>query len=1370
MRFSIPLWAAYRGGRRALAIVVMSAAGAWLCCAPVSAQTAADRFESLRVVHVDVESARQRLAQALGSTVQLVADPANGRLLIAGSDDARRIAANLLAEIDRPTGAAAVPTPAAGSPLAARTVGTNTDLAPNPQFRLADPRTTSVYAVAKENQGQVAAYLESLYRPDAGLSIAVDAARNEMIIVAPQTIQAEVGEIMASRGIAKAGSTRAALDTSPISQSLALRNIDWRQFESVLVATWGNRLSVQSLMNGQRVRVSLPHTGSEQVAPVALLIDRATNQVSLDGAASLVNAWMRAIERIDVPAGQATETTSWITVSRPADPDLRQALSFLRLSGSATPIGAAANRAATNPTPRTRNVSLMLQDQGGAAPAAPAVAPQDPQGPQTPLADENGVISGLSDEQGPIGPVRLEFIEELGIVVVTGDPNDVARVKKLIQEIEQVANTTVPKVEMVELKSVDSQAVATIVQNLYDTVYATRQGTITVTPLVKPNAVLVVGSEEAVAFAMELIKQLDIDAPAESEFRVFRLKYMSSEDMKARINELYLGLSSTGFGAGGITQGERPGLGTRVRVVSDYRSNSLVITASPRDLEEIGRLIQELDTVSSQASNAVKVFRLKNALAEQLQPVLQDALNGQLQGAGIGANPGGTGLQGQNNLLGGVGQQQLARLRSAMLALRMIDADGKTIEGGIMYDVRVTADINSNSLVVTGPEENMSLIQALIDSLDQLPEVETKIKVFPVTNNDSGVLLQLLTDLFSTQQQGGGGGQQGGLSNLPLQSGIGGDSTLVGLRFGADPRTNSIIASGSEMNLRVVEDLIYRLDQDDLHQRINKVFRLRNTTSTSVQTAIQGWIDARATLYGDGQDAVGVPFDREVIVVDEPEGNSLIISVTPQYFDEIDRIIQELDRRPMIMVRALIAEVTLGDNEQFGFEAGVQDSLLFDRGLGTIGFPFNQAGLGNTNVGREQLAGQGLSNLNIGRTNADLGFGGLVLSAGNESVNLLLRALKQRSRIQVLSSPTIMTLDNLTGYVQVGSEVRFISGTTITNGIAQNQVDITQVGIILQVQPRLSPDGMIVMNVDVTKSNLGNDADGTTVGFAANGDPIRVPPINITTTQTSVMARHGQTVVFAGLITSSDTQEMRGVPILSDIPAIGRLFRFDSEQQLRTELMIILTPYVVESEADVATLNQMGFDRMSWCLSDVASIYGSIGYDDQAFMIENQPDVIYPDLSPTGEPTEAQPQGILMPGDAIPQNALPGGSGIPPQGFAPPSSRRDQSIMQERVQADFGGPQLQSPLTRQDGPWTMTPQGVRPVGWNGGNGQFTGAPIGTEYPPRVASRSEGPTPAPGYRPPYDGNDVAPTGFPTPAPNDSDGVVRDATGGTSGMWR
>ncbi|MCA9108072.1 MAG: hypothetical protein KDA83_21880, partial [Planctomycetales bacterium] len=304
---------------------------------------------------------------------------------------------------------------------------------------------------------------------------------------------------------------------------------------------------------------------------------------------------------------------------------------------------------------------------------------------------------------------------------------------------------------------------------------------------------------------------------------------------------------------------------------------------------------------------------------------------------------------------------------------------------------------------------------------------------------------QLLQDLFSTQNQGGGQ-NQGGLASLPLQTGSDGASTLVGLRFAADPRTNSIIASGSEANLRVIEDLVYRLDQDDLHERTVRVYRLRNTLAASVQTAVQGWLDARAALYGDGGDVVGVPFNRELIIVAEPDSNSLIISSTPEYTDEIERIIEEIDRRPMFMVRALIAEVTLGDNEEFGIEAGVQDSIVYDRGVGTIGFPFNQSGLGNTNTSQETLAGQALSNLSFGRSNADLGFGGLVLSAGNESVNLLLRTLKQRSRLQVLSAPTIMTLDNVTGYVQVGATVRFISGTTITNGISQNTVETQDVG------------------------------------------------------------------------------------------------------------------------------------------------------------------------------------------------------------------------------------------------------------------------------------------------------------------------------------
>lgn len=1275
MRFSIYQWALMRPWRSATFALVMGA-GLTFAAAPTQAQTTAPRFQEFRIENETVEQARQRVVARLGNSVDIVADASTGRMIVSGSDESLRIVAALIQ--GQPT---AQPT---AQPIAPSrpTVSVNTNAL--------GARTTSIYQVPPQSQAEMTRYLESLYRPEAGLTIQGGATAGQMIVVAPTSIQREIAEIMASRGVGSSSTQAPQIDTTPIARRVALRHIDWRQFEATLVQTWGSRLSVQSLMQGQRVRVALPHNGSDQVAQVSMLIDRTTNEITLEGAATLVGAWQSAIDQLDqqVPVRERSRA-AWIPVSRPNDPDLRRAISFLRLAaqpGFANPDGLTNSpETQTQSAPRTgqvpaRAVSTILQDEGGAP------TPALPQGP-TDVAPQ-GEGDGQGAEQ-PIGPIQLQFIEELGIVVVKGEPQDIERVRRLIQEIEMMATDTMPKTELVTLESIDSQAVATIVQNLYDQVYATRQGGLQITALVKPNAVLLVGREEAITFALELIKQLDTDAPPESVFKVFRLKYMSSEDMKNRINEFYLGISSTGgFGGGGITQGERPGLGTRVRVISDYRSNSLIITASPRDLEEIGQLISELDTVESGAANAVRIFRLKNALAEDLQPVLQDALNGQLQGAGVGANPGGQGLQTNQQLAGGLGQQQLARIRSAMLALNMVGPNGEVIHGGIMYDVRVTADTNSNSLVITGPEENMALIEALVNSLDQLPDVETKIKVFPVINNDAGLLLQLLDDLFSAQNQGGGG-NQGGLASVPLQTGADGASTLVGLRFGADPRTNSIIASGSEANLRVIEDLVYRLDQSDLHERVVKVYRLRNTQSASVQTAIQAWLDARATLYGDNTgDSVGVPFSRELIVVSEPDSNSLLVSVAPEYAAEIERIIEEIDRRPMFMIRALIAEVQLGDNEEFGIEAGLQDSIVYDRGIGTIGFPFNQAGLGNVNTGRETLAGQALNNLSFGRTNADLGFGGLVLSAGNESVNLLLRALKQRSRLQVLSSPTIMTLDNITGYVQVGATVRFIGGTTITNGISQNTVEQEDVGIILQVTPRLSPDGMIVMDVDVQKSSLGSEVDGTTVAVDQNGNAIRVPPINRTQAETQIMARHGQTMVFAGLITSTDQQEMRGVPILSDIPAVGRLFRYDAEFQQRSELLIILTPYIVENEGDVAMVNQMTMDRMSWCLSDVASIYGSVGYDDQQMFFESGPNVVYPDLSPTGEPIEGE---LMLPSDGEYYNQpvpTPAADPNNSQSILNGSRRRDRESAQQEMQ--FGVPVGFQP---------MQESGVRPAGY-----------------------------------------------------------------------
>ena len=168
-----------------------------------------------------------------------------------------------------------------------------------------------------------------------------------------------------------------------------------------------------------------------------------------------------------------------------------------------------------------------------------------------------------------------------------------------------------------------------------------------------------------------------------------------------------------------------------------------------------------------------------------------------------------------------------------------------------------------------------------------------------------------------------------------------------------------------------------------------------------------------------------------MIVVAEPNSNSLLISATPRYFEDIQEMITRIDAaKPEVVIQALLVEVTLDNTDEFGIELGFQDKLLFNRSLtapedittitttnqpttvggttttsqtiisqaATPGFLFNSPTLGN-NVGSPNaspgtVAGQSLSNFAVGRTNGNLGFGGLVLSAGSESVNVLLRLVR----------------------------------------------------------------------------------------------------------------------------------------------------------------------------------------------------------------------------------------------------------------------------------------------------------------------------------------------------------------------------------------
>jgi type II secretion system protein D len=512
-----------------------------------------------------------------------------------------------------------------------------------------------------------------------------------------------------------------------------------------------------------------------------------------------------------------------------------------------------------------------------------------------------------------------------------------------------------------------------------------------------------------------------------------------------------------------------------------------------------------------------------------------------------------------------------------------------------------------------------------------------------------------------------------------LQSATGGgDSALVPLRFSVDARTNSIVASGSTGDLNVVYKVLVRLDEGNIRERITTVYRLRNAPALEVATALQQLRTQQQQLNQQTQtlNTATQTLEREVIVVPEQVSNSLVVSATPRYFDEIRRVVEELDRRPnMVIIQVLLAEVSLNDLNEFGIELGLQDSLLFDRGvagtagLGRVGFPFNQATLGNDNTPaslatRENVAAQALSNLSVGRTNATAGFGGLVLSAGNESVNVLIRALQQSQRMQVLSRPQVQTLDNQPAYVQVGQQVPYITSSNQTQFGIQNQTTFQDVGVILGVTPRTSPDGMIVMEIDAVKSDLGPEAEGIAISVSANGTAIRQPIINVTRAQTTVSARSGQTVILGGLITKNQSEVTRRVPYLGDIPILGRLFRFDSVSVDRTELLIIMTPYVMRTDEHVAWLNMRESERLHWCLADVANIHGNAQHFTSSMDSGISTPTIFPDVTPA-------PEGLIAPEPAgnntrfapTPHSPIPGDanyyppSALPPvpSGAAPPS-------------------------------------------------------------------------------------------------------------------
>lgn len=1146
----------------------------------------------------EVQSVLAQLLGPLAAQSQLTVDARANQLLVAGPAAAHELTKQLIETLDQPQRGSVE----AGLVLRAYPLGggrlEEAAARLSEQLRQLEPRTR---VTADPRNGQILVWAPAAIHDEAATRLRLFETAPALPTVGPRPAP-QLPEVRA----------------------IPLAHLRVDQLEPVLREMFGQRLRPLPDGAGSTAAYQL---SCGAAGNLRLVFEARTGQVILQGPPKLVSQFQQVVAALDHPRGGEGEVIRVLPLGQADLSKVRQAVEAYRgaAPAGAPPAGAGAQR---GPSDQVRPAAFAgpIERRGPAVRRLPLHVAQQTEvdaGPtveSAPASGPEGLLPGTDDELRQrlreLGTdVEVEALPELDVIILRGNQRDVDEVVRIVEEIERLSAEAEPTIEVIALAHVGSEKLATLVRGVQLDLIGTRQGICTITALVKPNAVLLIGWGEALGAMRELVQKLDQPADAQSELRVFRLKYASAEATAKTVTEFFA---------------RRTGLGAKVLVVADPRTNSLLVQADPSDLAEVELLLARLDTSRGAAANELRVFKLKNTLAADLGPVLQAAISG--------TGPAAAGQGGA-----------AATARSAVLKFLTIDAQGqKVLESGILGDIRITPDPRTNSLLISAPAETIELLAALVEQLDAIPAAVAQIKVFTIINGDAASLVEMLRNLLENRTAGLG----------PQLAGAEGEDSLAPLRFSVDLRTNSIIATGAAGELNIVEAILLRLDQSDAQERQTAVYRLKNAPATNVADSISQFVEGQRRLQQtQAQAGLTNTFRRvesEIVVVSEVVSNSLIISATPRYFDQIMRMVEQLDAEPaQVLIQLLIAEIQLNKTDEFGVELGLQDSLLFDRGIlgGTIqstidgagniinqttqptvnapGYNFNNQALGNSASPRayqnsDKVGGQGLSSFSLGRTNSDLNFGGLVLSASSESVSVLLRALKERRRLDVLSRPQVMTLDNQPAYVQVGQRVPRVINTQLSQFGSVNAIDLYNIGLILLVTPRISPDGLVVMEIDTERSSIDNSQPPVVIGISQNGTPLTQPIFRTTTARTTVSAADGQTLILGGLLTNETFKQTRRVPVLSNIPVLGGIFRYDLTRNSRSELLIILTPHVVRSEADADRLKQIEANRISWCLADVQRLHGECGIcqrgDCEHMMVPTE--VIYPDIDPRGEGIE----------------------------------------------------------------------------------------------------------------------------------------------------
>lgn len=463
-------------------------------------------------------------------------------------------------------------------------------------------------------------------------------------------------------------------------------------------------------------------------------------------------------------------------------------------------------------------------------------------------------------------------------------------------------------------------------------------------------------------------------------------------------------------------------------------------------------------------------------------------------------------------------------------------------------------DTARNLLILKEDARNLVSMLEMVDLFDVDYMAGMSFAVLPVKNTSASLLVGELEQLF------------GAASGSPM-AGV--------VRFIPIERLNSVLAiSAQPHHLDQVQAWMRQLDRTGsmadqsfhvipLQNRpAREVAELLQKSLTPADSAAEAALSAvnpaltpvitDSTAPGASVPAVEVtvpaissPSSKPARILADEANNSLVILASAEEYQLLQQVIALLDVTPnQVMLEATIAEVTLNDDLAFGITWFLQD-------------------------GEFDLSFSDLDNGAVASTFP--GFSVLVDGADGRAA---LNAVASVTDVKVLSSPSLMVLDNRTATLQVGDQVPVVTQTAVStidpDAPIVNSVELRDTGVILKVTPRVNEGGRVMLDIEQEVSDV---VETRTSGIDS-------PTIQQRKIKTSVAVDNGETIALGGLIRDKVTDGETKVPLLGDIPAIGELFRSTTQRNERTELVVLITPRVVGGADDARRITQELTDRM----------------------------------------------------------------------------------------------------------------------------------------------------------------------------------------------